>query len=124
MLLEVRPGGLVYLADELSALFLNMSRYSGGEDKEFWLEAWNGKAFLQERVGRKPISVDHLMVAIVGGLQPDKLARSFDGDLDGSYARLLFAWPDEPTYRELTDDVAEIEPEIVKALMARLYGRR
>jgi hypothetical protein len=27
--------------DELAGLFLNLSRYSGGTDKEFWLEAWN-----------------------------------------------------------------------------------
>jgi hypothetical protein len=52
----------------------------------------------------------------VGGLQPDKLARSFKGDLDGMYARVLFSWPVEPPYRPLTNEVAEIEPEIVNAL--------
>jgi hypothetical protein len=116
-LLEARPCGLLFLADELSGLFLNMSRYNGGRDNEFWLEAWNGKSFLQERVGRKAISVDHLMVGLTGGLQPDKLSRSFDGDLDGMYARVLFSWPDEPPYRKLTDLIAEVEPEIVNALM-------
>jgi hypothetical protein len=29
----------------------------------------------------------------------------------------LFSWPDEAPYRELTDEVAEVEPEIVNALM-------
>jgi hypothetical protein len=114
-LLEVRPCGLLLLADELSGLFLNMGRYNGGRDNKFWLEAWNGKSFLQERVGRASISVDHLMVGITGGLQPDKLARSFDGH--GMYARVLFAWPDEPPYRELTDSIGEVEPEIVNALL-------
>jgi hypothetical protein len=116
MLLEARPSGLAYVRDELSALFLNMSRYSGGNDKEFWLEAWNGKSFRQDRVGRKPVSVDYLIVAVVGGLNPDTMARSFEGDLDGSYARVLFAWPEESGYRELKDDVAEIEPAILNAL--------
>jgi hypothetical protein len=32
------------------------------------------------------------------------------------YARVLFSWPVESPYRPLTDDVAEIEPEIVNAL--------
>jgi len=32
------------------------------------------------------------------------------------YARVLFAWPPEPGYRPLTNDIAEIEPEIVNAL--------
>ena len=44
---------------------------------------WDGPRF----------TVDHLLVGVVGGLQPDKLARSFKGDLDGMYARVLFAWP-------------------------------
>jgi hypothetical protein len=32
------------------------------------------------------------------------------------YARICFAWPSEPPYRALTDEVAEIEPEVVNAL--------
>jgi Protein of unknown function (DUF3987) len=115
-LLQARPQGMLMLCDELASLFLNMSRYSGGQDNEFWLEAWNGSPYTIERVGRPPISVSHLLIGVVGGLQPDKLARSFRGDLDGMYARLLFAWPIDPPYRPLTNEVAEVEPEIVNAL--------
>ena len=32
------------------------------------------------------------------------------------YARILFAWPDEPAYKPLTDEIAEIEPQIINAL--------
>jgi hypothetical protein len=32
------------------------------------------------------------------------------------YARMLFAWPDEPSYRQLANDVDEIEPEFQNAL--------
>ena len=32
------------------------------------------------------------------------------------YARVLFSWPAEPPYRPLTNEVAEIEPEVVNAL--------
>jgi len=115
-LLQARPQGMLMLSDELAGLFLNMSRYSGGQDNEFWLEAWNGSAYTVERVGRPPITVSHLLIGIVGGLQPDKLARSFKGDLDGMYARILFAWPADPPYRPLTNEVAEVEPEIINAL--------
>ena len=115
-LLQTRPQGMLMLSDELAGLFLNMSRYSGGQDNEFWLEAWNGSAYTIERVGRPPIAVNHLLIGVVGGLQPDKLARSFKGDLDGMYARILFAWPVDPPYRPLTNEVAEVEPEIVNAL--------
>jgi hypothetical protein len=116
-LVQARPQGMLMLCDELAGLLLNMSRYSGGQDNEFWLEAWNGGAYTVERVGRPPIVVEHLLVGLVGGLQPDKLVRSFKGDLDGMYARVLFAWPVDPPYRPLTNEVAEVEPEIVNALL-------
>jgi hypothetical protein len=116
VLLQARPQGMLMLSDELASLFLNMSRYSGGQDNEFWLEAWNGGSYTVERMGRPPIVVDYLLVGVVGGLQPDKLARSFKGDHDGMYSRVLFAWPPEPGYRPLTNDVTEIEPEIINAI--------
>ena len=124
VLLQARPQGMLMLSDELASLFLNMSRYSGGQDNEFWLEAWNGGSYTVERMGRPPIVVDYLLVGVVGGLQPDKLARSFKGDHDGMYARVLFAWPPEPGYRRLTNDVTEIEPEIINAItrIVRLDG--
>jgi hypothetical protein len=121
VLLQARPQGMLMLSDELSALFLNMSRYSGGQDNEFWLEAWNGGSYTVERMGRPAIVVDYLLVGIVGGLQPDKVARSFKGDLDGMYARALFAWPEEPGYRPLSAEATEIEPEIFNAIV-RIVG--
>jgi Protein of unknown function (DUF3987) len=117
-LLKAQPRGALLLSDELAALFLNMSRYSGGQDNEFWLEAWNGGGYTVERMSRS-VAIDHLLIGVVGGLQPDKLSRSFNGDLDGMYARVLFAWPPEPSYRPLADDVSEVEPEVVNAI-ARL----
>jgi hypothetical protein len=116
ILLQANQRGMLRLSDELSSLFLNMSRYSGGQDNEFWLEAWNGNSYLVERMGRPPIAVEHLLVGVVGGLQPDKLSRSFIADQDGMYARICFSWPSEPPYRPLTDDTAEIEPEMINAL--------
>jgi len=116
VLLQARPQGMLLISDELASLFLNMSRYSGGQDNEFWLEAWNGNSYTVERMGRPPVVVDYLLVGVVGGLQPDKLARSFKGDLDGMYARLLFSWPSEHGYQPLTNEVAEFEPAILNAL--------
>jgi uncharacterized protein DUF3987 len=116
VLLQARPHGMLVIRDELAGLFLNLARYSGGTDKEFWLEAWNGKPYTVERMSRPPVNVDHLLVGVTGGFQPDKLARSFDGDADGLYARLLFAWPAEASYRPLTDTIEEVEPEFENAL--------
>jgi hypothetical protein len=116
VLLQARPHGMLLIRDELAGLFLNLSRYSGGTDKEFWLEAWNGKPYAVERMNRPPANVEHLLVGITGGFQPDKLARSFEGDADGLYARVLFAWPTEAPYRPLTNTVEEIEPEFENTL--------
>jgi hypothetical protein len=111
-LLQARPHGIVLLRDELAALFMNMSRYSGGQDDEFWLESWNGEPHTIERMGRM-VSIDHLLIGVIGGMQPDKLVPSFEGDHDGKYARVLFAWPDEPGWRGLNNDATEIDTDIL-----------
>jgi hypothetical protein len=116
-LLQARPRGMTLIRDELSALFSNMGRYSGGSDRPFWLEAWNGGRHVVERV-KGSITVDHLLVGLIGGFQPDKIARAFAGDEDGMYARFLYAWPLPPDYHPLTNDVSEVEPEFQSALTA------
>jgi hypothetical protein len=116
MLLEARPCGIIHLRDELAGLFLNLSRYHDGSDREFYLESWNGKSFRQERMNRKPIDLDHLMVAIYGNITPDKLKRVFEGDHDGMYARILFAWPEKAQYRKLKDDIPAFDVDLVNAL--------
>jgi hypothetical protein len=114
-LLQARPHGIVLVRDELAALFMNMSRYSGGQDDEFWLESWNGEPHTVERMGRM-LSVDHLLIGVVGGMQPDKLVASFEGDHDGKYARVLFAWPDEPGWLGLNNDATEIDADILNII--------
>jgi hypothetical protein len=116
-LLLARPRGMILIRDELAGLFANMGRYSGGSDRPFWLEAWNGGRHVVERVSGS-ISVDHLMIGVVGSFQPDKLARAFAGDEDGMYGRFLYGWPLAPDYRPLTNDAAEVEPELQSALTA------
>jgi hypothetical protein len=114
-LLEARPRGVTYVADELARLFMNLERYSGGSDRAFWLEAWDGNSFVVERLGRPPVMLPHLLVGVVGGFQPDLLARSFAGDSDGIYSRFLYAWPPEAPFREPADDADETDPEIINA---------
>jgi hypothetical protein len=114
-LLQVRPRGIMLIRDELTGLFANMGRYSGGSDRPFWLEAWNGGRHIVERV-EKSIVVEHLLVGVVGAFQPDKLARTFAGDEDGMYGRFLYAWPLAPDYRPLTNEAAEVEPALENAL--------
>ena len=115
----MRPQGMLLIADELAGWFLNMSRYSGGTDNQFWLMAWDGHSHVTERVGRPPIELEHLLVGIAGGLQPDKIAECFKGAADGMYARFLLTWPDKAPYRPLTDEVEEVDRDMV-AMFDRL----
>ena len=62
VLLQGRPRGMLVIADELAGLFMNMGRYSNGSDREFWLEAWNGKSFVVERLGRPAVNLDNLLI--------------------------------------------------------------
>jgi hypothetical protein len=110
-LLQARPHGIVLVRDELAALYMNMSRYNGGQDDEFWLESWNGQPHTVERMGRM-LDVDHLLIGVVGGMQPDKLVASFEGDHDGKYARVLFSWPDEPEWLGLSNEATEVDTDI------------
>ena len=113
ILVQARPRGLAVIVDELAGLFLGLAR---GE-REFWLQAWNGGAHIVERIGREPVAVEHLLVGLTGGLQPDKLERAFGGDEDGFYARILFAWTSPPDYFPLPNDVPEVDPKFREALM-------
>ena len=113
ILVQARPRGLAVIVDELAGLFLGLAR---GE-REFWLQAWNGGAHIVERIGREPVAVEHLLVGLTGGLQPDKLERAFGGDEDGFYARILFAWTSPPNYFPLANDVPEVDPKFREALM-------
>jgi Protein of unknown function (DUF3987) len=113
ILVQARPRGLVVIVDELAGLFLALAR---GE-REFWLQAWNGGAHIVERIGREPVAIEHLLVGLTGGLQPDKLERVFGGDEDGFYARILFAWTSAPDYFPLPNDVPEVDSQFGEALM-------
>ncbi len=94
-----------------------MGRYSGGSDRPFWLEAWNGKRHVVERVSRSVV-IEHLLIGVVGSFQPDKLARVFSGDEDGMYGRFLYAWASAPDYRPLSNDADKEGPELQNALTA------
>jgi hypothetical protein len=113
-LCEVRPRGMLQIRDELSGLFSNM-RAAGS--RPFYLEAWNGGKFTVERVATEGcFTVDNLLVGLVGGFQPDALARAFIGDEDGLYGRFLFGWPMTPDYVPLSDSIAEVDPEFQNLL--------
>lgn len=111
--------GLLLSRDELSGWIGSMDRYNGGGDRPFWLEAYGGRSYTVDRKSSpEPIIVDHLSVAILGGTQPDKLARLLvNTDDDGLLARFLTVFP-EPVPLSRPD--REIDGAKMQAAFERL----
>lgn len=117
---QAQPKGFLQFRDELAGWLLAMEIRNGGSDRAFWLEAFGGRAFTVERMGRAPLTVDRLLIGALGGIQPDRLSelllKSRD---DGLLARFLPIWPHRLPPRQpdrVADDV------LADAAMARLVA--
>jgi hypothetical protein len=106
-LLSEQPHGLLYMRDELAGWLGNHDRYGGnGGDRAFFLEAWNGGAYVADRVKYRgqPVRIDRAGLAILGGMQPDRLREALAGADDGLAARLAYVWPDPVPIRPLVSE--------------------
>jgi putative DNA primase/helicase len=89
--------GLVLVRSELSGWVGQLDRYGGnGADRAFYLESWDGGPHTIDRVKHngEPVQVRYCSLAIIGGLQPDKLRDVFSGPDDGLAERFSYIWPD------------------------------
>lgn len=95
-ILARQPRGTLQMRDELAGWLEGMQRYSGGgSDRPFWLEAFGGRGFTVERMGREPLTIDRLTIGVLGGIQPDRLkSLLFKSDDDGLLVRFLPIWPE------------------------------
>lgn len=85
--------GLGVLRDELAGFIGQMDKYSGGKggaaDRAFFLQSFEGGAYVADRVGRGTVPVENLLLAICGGIQPDRLTSLGDLTEDGLWQRFL-----------------------------------
>jgi hypothetical protein len=105
-LLSESPRGLLYVRDELSGWIGALDRYGGhGADRAFFLECWNGGAYVCDRVRYHgaPIRIEHASLAIIGGMVPDRLRETLAGADDGLTARLIYVWPEPMAISSLVD---------------------
>jgi hypothetical protein len=89
------PKGLLIIRDELAGWVEGMTVYNS-TGRTFYVEAWNGGPWRVERQKHPdhPILIQHHVVAVYGGVQPDRLAVLMKGTDDGLLARILWFWPD------------------------------
>lgn len=96
-ILAHEPKSIALIRDELAGWIGAMDKYGGkGADRAFWLEAYDGRAKVIDRLKYmgKPVRVPHLSVPILGGIQPDRLeSMVLAGDDDGLAARICFTCP-------------------------------
>ncbi|HKX78233.1 MAG TPA: YfjI family protein [Novosphingobium sp.] len=101
-ILAGNPQGTLHFRDELAGWLMSFDRYSPG-GREFWLEAYGGRAFSFDRknLSKGPLQIPFNGVSVLGGIQPAKMSAALlQSPDDGLVARFLWAWPDKlPTIR-------------------------
>lgn len=93
-LLSRQDRGVLMHTDELAGLLGSMDRYSkpsasGGGDKAFWLEAYNGGSFDALRLTTDDREVHRLSISILGGIQPKRMNTLMNLADDGFLQRFL-----------------------------------
>jgi hypothetical protein len=110
--------GVTMIRDELAAWVTSANQYKGGRgsDRQFWLANWAGTPACIDRKGQDglPVLIPHPFVAVVGGIQPDRLDVLADpqGRDSGAIDRLLFSYPDPRPVPEWTWD--EVDPQTLQ----------
>jgi hypothetical protein len=92
---DASPRGLLWFRDELSGLLGGLDKYrGGGSERGMLLEGYGGQEFRISRKAGGNVTIPHLALNVLGGLQPDRfqslIAKSDD---DGLQARILFSYP-------------------------------
>ena len=101
--------GILVFRDELTGLLVKWDREDGADERAYFLEGWNGNgSYTDVKIGRGITDAKSICISLLGGIQPDKLARYLyqanKGNNDGLIQRLqLGVWPDEPQGWQLID---------------------
>jgi Protein of unknown function (DUF3987) len=91
-ILSAQDRGIALIFDELAQFIGGMDRYSngrGGGDRAFFLRAYTGGSHIVDRVNRGMVPINNLLVTIIGGIQPDRLASFKDLTDDGLWQRFI-----------------------------------
>lgn len=108
------PMGIMVFRDELSGWLASLDSPQRPNDRAFYLEGFSCGSYKQSRVSRAPLKIDRLIVSLLGGIQPGKLApilasrASGDGD-DGLLERIIqmSVFPDlSGEYRDTAPNLA------------------
>jgi hypothetical protein len=109
---QERAGMLVH-SDEIAGWIGGMEKYSDGNkaagaSRAFWLQAYDGSPYFNDRISRGESYIPRLSISILGGIQPARLGQLHGLTSDGLLQRFLpfmmgpGTFPnDEPTAKPL-----------------------
>lgn len=126
-LLAREQRGLIGWAPELSAWITSLTRYrqGGGNDRGFWLKAYDGKSLSVDRkkLGDEPLLVPTLAISMLGGIQPDLAPQLLNTDCDdGLAARFLMVWPSPAPTADSIEPAAWLQAEQqIASAVSKLY---
>ena len=121
-ILQHRPQGVCMCWNELSGWFGTFDKYSGGKsDEPKWLEAWDGEAFVDDRIGAERYA-KHAAVSIAGTIQPPVFKRTLTTAHyeNGLVQRFLWAKPPLLPSRFVTQGVSDRLDAKMRSLFRKL----
>lgn len=100
------PNGILVCRDELTGLLAKLDQEGNADERSFYLEGWNGDAPKDvDRIMRGHCFIENHCLAILGGIQPDKLIAYLEPSIkglgnDGLIQRFqLMVYPDPIQWR-------------------------
>jgi hypothetical protein len=86
--------GVLVKRDEFAGWIGSMEKYGGssrgaGANRAFWLQAYDGGAYIVDRIGRGEILVENLSTSLIGGIQPKRLSELHGLTSDGLLQRFI-----------------------------------
>lgn len=122
-LLAANPKGILLDRDELAGLIGQFDKYGGaGDDRAFYLETWNGGRFVVDRkkTPGRPLRIEFASLAVIGGIQPDRLHEILRSPDDGLAARFIYVFPESvPPCRPVKAGFAE-RAALLQSALSRL----
>ena len=114
--------GLLVKRDEVTGWIGSMERYGtsgrgAGADRGFWLQAFDGGPFAQDRIGRGETYIKNLSVSLLGGIQPARLAELHGLTSDGLLQRFLPVMVRAPSVPQDMPGGEEAYAKLIKELI-------
>lgn len=131
IILGQQDRGIGVLKDELTGLVGAFGKYSAGKgggaaERASYLQGYNGNSFTPDRVTRAALPIKNWLFAIIGGIQPERLAQLTDLTDDGLWQRFIpiVVRPGTTGLDEPSGEAVDAYSKLIETLTAYPGGAR